>query len=178
LPGPAQDHGTAGPRDRGTGTRRPRARRDRDAAERSAAPRTTSASQTPSARLQLPSLTEWNPGFTTLYRGETRVSPRCGARGSVRQTTVGSQRWDARTRRAGRSAEIPGISDRPGCFCYSGATCPFAHGAYGACIFIACRPHPTPVTGARHHSLGTWVRPATLVGMSHRTLTGSAVRRG
>jgi hypothetical protein len=65
----------------------------------------------------------------------------CGERAECRYHHVADEACVA----AGQHTDI---SDRPGHLCYPGATCLFAGRARGACIFVACRPHPPPVTGA------------------------------
>ena len=54
--------------------------------------------------------------------------------------------------RATRLASPSAICDGAGYLCYLGATCPFAHRAYRACIFIACTPHRPVTTGAQSRS--------------------------
>jgi len=46
-----------------------------------------------------------------------------------------------------------------------------------ACIFVACHPHPPPMTGARDHSPRTRARTPA-VRMQRRRLTGKMVRAG
>jgi hypothetical protein len=115
------------------------------------------------------------PQATAVRTTSGRAVSRTGALFPARP----KHHWDpSREERATRLASPSAICDRAGYLCYLGATCPFAHRAYRACIFIACTPHRPVMTGAQGRSPMNRVRAAVAVGRSQRMLTGSSVRRG